>query len=36
MLPLYPHYSSTTTGSSFKEFFRLLKTSTLKDIPINP
>lgn len=34
LLPLYPHYSSTTTGSSFKEFFRLLKTSTLKDIPI--
>ncbi len=31
LLPLYTHYSSTTTGSSFKEFYRLLKASKLKD-----
>ncbi len=34
LLPLYPHYSSTTTGSSFKEFYRLLRKSRLKDIPV--
>jgi ferrochelatase len=34
LLPLYPHYSSTTTGSSFKEFYRLLKKSSLKDTPV--
>ncbi len=33
LLPLYPQYSSTTTGSSFNEFDRVFK-SFKKDIPV--
>lgn len=31
LLPLYPHYSSTTTGSSFKEWNRLFR----EDLPVH-
>ncbi len=38
LLPLYPHYSKTTTGSSFNEFYRRLrefqKKGYFKNIPI--
>jgi len=34
LLPLYPHYSKTTTGSSLNEFQRLLIKSGRKDIEL--
>lgn len=34
-LPLYPQYSTTTTGSSFLDFEKALKNTSLKNIPIN-
>ena len=33
LLPLYPHYSKTTTGSSFKEWERRIKDTKLSDLP---
>lgn len=35
LLPLYPHYSSSTTGSSFNEWKRTYKNDTSNLIPIN-
>lgn len=36
LLPLYPQYSRTTTGSSFKEFDRVLRKFIEKGIHFNP
>ncbi|MBS1271509.1 MAG: Ferrochelatase [Candidatus Marinimicrobia bacterium] len=33
LLPLYPHFSKTTTGSSFKEWNRVIKGTKLSDLP---
>ncbi len=33
LLPLYPQFSSATTGSSFKEWNRLVADSKLKEVP---
>ncbi len=33
LLPLYPQFSKATTGSSFKEWERLVANSKLKDVP---
>lgn len=33
LLPLYPHYSKTTTGSSFYEWDRLVKGTSVADLP---
>lgn len=35
LLPLYPHFSSSTTGSSFNEWARTFKNSAARVIPIN-
>ena len=34
LLPMYPHYSRTTTGSSFKEFFRVYSRSSYPRVPV--
>lgn len=34
LIPLYPQFSTTTSGSSFKEFSQLIKKSKLKDVEI--
>ncbi|HEX2866803.1 MAG TPA: ferrochelatase [Ignavibacteriales bacterium] len=35
LLPLYPHFSSSTTGSSFNEWARTFKNDKAKVIPVN-
>lgn len=35
LLPLYPHFSSSTTGSSFNEWNRAFKNSAARVIPVN-
>src|SRR6185295_5989534 len=35
LLPLYPHYSCTTTGSSLNEWNRLLRKSALGRLPVH-
>ena len=33
LLPLYPQYSKTTTGSSLNEWYRQIASSPVKDVP---
>lgn len=34
LLPMYPQFSSTTTGSSFKEFFRVFSKGVYPKVPV--
>ena len=34
LLPMYPQFSTTTTGSSFKEFYRVYRSSAYPQVPV--
>ncbi|EDP75185.1 ferrochelatase [Hydrogenivirga sp. 128-5-R1-1] len=35
LLPMYPQFSTTTTGSSFKEFYRVYRGSAYPQVPVS-